>query len=529
MQILKCFRTGTALCAVLCASICAFAADGANGKDKDPAAPAQQEKSPIFLKDRDIIEEFKNPKKKKREKLFSSDKNLRLISQLAARGDVSAMQELAKACESGKGTPRDTKRAFALYKNAAESGYINAMHSLGRCYENGIGTEKDLDKALQWYSKAADKGMSFAYRNAAELYEKKGGEENLKKAFGLFKMGAENYVPSCIYALGRCYENGIGVQKDQAKAAEYMKTAAALGNPKACLYMAKAYEEGRTVQKDEAKAINYYTKAALKGELEAKIFLAPKFENGDGVAKSLPAAFAYYLEGAQAGDPFCQKKAADFYANSSKDTETYRAYFWYKKSFDAGFNEAAHGLGSCYERGIGIQRNLEYAFKYYTIYANTVGGGLAYYELGRCFEKGIGTARLPNEAYKNYLKAANLKCQKAYAPLGECFDKGIGTATDEVEAAKYFKMASDAGDDRGVYNLAIYLYYGKGRIPSNPALAVETLEKHAENNRDAMMRLVEFYSDGIVANRRKAEYWKEKLDRYDELMRKSIDADGAGK
>ena len=63
----------------------------------------------------------------------------------------------------------------------------------------------------------------------------------------------------------------------------------------------------------------------------------------------------------------------------------------------------------------------------------------------------------------------------------------------------------------------------------DPALAVETLEKHAENNRDAMMCLVEFYSDGIVANRRKAEYWKEKLDRYDELMRKSIDADGAGK
>lgn len=496
--------------------------------NEQEAVEEQQKANPLLLKDRDLSEEFKNPKRKKRVKLFSTNKNLKLISARAARGDVAAMQELAKACETGAGTPQNFQKAFSLYKKAANSGYINAMYSLGRCYENGIGTPPDLDKALFWYDKAAGMGMAHAYKNAADMYQKKGGKENLEKAFELFEKGARSYVPSCIYALGCCYEEGIGVDKDSLKAVEFMRAAAALGISKAQLYMAKAYESGKSVKKDAAKALDYYMKAATRGEVEAKIFLAPKFESGDGVAKSPETAFAYYLEGAQAGDALCQKKAADFYyTNNNKDTEAYRAFFWYKKASDAGFVGALHGLGKCYENGVGIERNYDKAFEYYKEYASSTGDGLAFFELARCYEEGIGTAIFPIEAFKNYQKAAELKCSKAYAPLGECFDKGIGVEADEVKAAEYFKMAADAGDDRGVYNLAIYLYYGKGKIPSDPKQAVKTLEEHAEGNRDAMVHLIEFYSDGITADRRKAEFWKKELDKYDELVKESIDAKDA--
>ena len=48
------------------------------------------------------------------------------------------------------------KKAFQLFKKAADKGYMPALYDLGLCYQNGIGTRKKKVKAFQCYEKAAD-------------------------------------------------------------------------------------------------------------------------------------------------------------------------------------------------------------------------------------------------------------------------------------------------------------------------------------------------------------------------------------
>ena len=48
----------------------------------------------------------------------------------------------------------DKKKAFDLYKLAAEEGNIEAQKSLAFLYEQGEGIEKNLEQAIYWYKEA---------------------------------------------------------------------------------------------------------------------------------------------------------------------------------------------------------------------------------------------------------------------------------------------------------------------------------------------------------------------------------------
>ena len=65
----------------------------------------------------------------------------------------------------------------------AAKGNVNAMLTLGRFYEQGVGVSRNYTKAMEWYDKAAKAGQPEGY-----------------------------------YNLGVCYEIGMGVTADAAKA-----------------------------------------------------------------------------------------------------------------------------------------------------------------------------------------------------------------------------------------------------------------------------------------------------------------------
>lgn len=77
----------------------------------------------------------------------------------------------------------------------------------------------------------------------------------------------------------------------------------------------------------------------------------------------------------------------------------------------------------------------------------------AMYELGRAYLAN----RQPAEAQAAFRRAADKGSSSAMVELGVMYGTGNGVARDETQARKLFERAAEAGNPRGVSNLAAFL------------------------------------------------------------------------
>jgi TPR repeat protein len=106
----------------------------------------------------------------------------------------------------------------------------------------------------------------------------------------------------------------------------------------------------------------------------------------------------------------------------------------------------------------------------------SVSSRRALYQLGRAF---AANQQLP-DAIGAYRKAADRGSTSAMVELGVLLATGSGVAKDEAQARKLFERAADAGNPRGVTNLAA-LSGGAG-APTDPVKARALLAKAAATN-----------------------------------------------
>jgi len=113
----------------------------------------------------------------------------------------------------------------------------------------------------------------------------------------------------------------------------------------------------------------------------------------------------------------------------------------------------------------------------------------ALYELGRAY---AANKQLP-EAMSAWRKAADKGSTSAMVELGVMLGTGTGAARDPAEARKLFERAAEAGNPRGVTNLAAL----SGGAPSDPVKARAMLSKAAEANAEAEYQLGLMTADGV--------------------------------
>jgi uncharacterized protein len=125
-------------------------------------------------------------------------------------------------------------------------------------------------------------------------------------------------------------------------------------------------------------------------------------------------------------------------------------------------------------------------------YCRTASGASrrAMYQLGRAY---AANRRMP-EAMAAWRKAADKGSTSAMVELGVLYGEGSGVARDEAQARKLFERAAEAGNPRGVTNLAAL--GGGGVASSNPARARQLLAKAAETNAEAQYQLGLMMEDG---------------------------------
>ena len=114
----------------------------------------------------------------------------------------------------------------------------------------------------------------------------------------------------------------------------------------------------------------------------------------------------------------------------------------------------------------------------------------ALYELGRAY----AANRQMAEAMSAWHKAADKGSTSAMVELGVMLGTGNGVAKDPAEARKLFERAAEAGNPRGVTNLAAL----SGGAASDPIKARALLSKTAEtNSAEAQYQLGLMTADGV--------------------------------
>jgi uncharacterized protein len=113
----------------------------------------------------------------------------------------------------------------------------------------------------------------------------------------------------------------------------------------------------------------------------------------------------------------------------------------------------------------------------------------AMYELGRAY---AADHQMP-QAMAAWRKAADKGSTSAMVELGVLYGTGAGVAKDEAQARKLFERAAEAGNPRGVTNLAAL---GGTATPPDPTRARELLSKAAETNAEAQYQLGLMLADG---------------------------------
>ena len=113
----------------------------------------------------------------------------------------------------------------------------------------------------------------------------------------------------------------------------------------------------------------------------------------------------------------------------------------------------------------------------------------ALYELGRAY----AANQQPQDAIAAFRKAADKGSTSAMVELGVLLGTGNGVTRDQGEAHKLFERAAEAGNARGVTNLAAL----SGGTASDPVKARAELARAAEmNSAEAQFQLGLMYADG---------------------------------
>ena len=75
--------------------------------------------------------------------------------------------------------------------------------------------------------------------------------------------------------------------------------------------------------------------------------------------------------------------------------------------------------------------------------------------LAICYEKGTGVNQNLENAFKFYYKAASLGQNDATFAVGRCYENAIGTEKNIIEAIKYYEIAGKAGNNSALKQLKL--------------------------------------------------------------------------
>ncbi|MFW5793961.1 MAG: tetratricopeptide repeat protein [Bacillota bacterium] len=220
------------------------------------------------------------------------NKNLKQAISLyqAAKSSERAKLRLAIMYEEGIGCEKDIVKAIKLYNDLQKLGNDFAMYKIGRFYLQGKGLKKDLTSGYKWLNKALNKGNLLAMnyfrligskakediRTTKEIYKQALAainKEAKELTLSLLQIAANEGLVDAVFMLYKLYLTGTVVKKDEAKAFKQLFKYKALNDKDIFFEIGKCYEQGQGVDSSYYRAAIYYKQAADLNHEAAKVAL----------------------------------------------------------------------------------------------------------------------------------------------------------------------------------------------------------------------------------------------------------------
>ena len=119
------------------------------------------------------------------------------------------------------------KEALAKYKTLIDEGHLECALRVGWMFRKGLGTSANNDEAMKWYRMAAEAGDPVGKFDLANLYGVRG--ENIQ-AIEWYQQAADQGYSPAFYRLGLHYKLAKGLPRDDEKALQMFREAAARGH-----------------------------------------------------------------------------------------------------------------------------------------------------------------------------------------------------------------------------------------------------------------------------------------------------------
>ncbi|XP_008984936.1 death ligand signal enhancer isoform X2 [Callithrix jacchus] len=172
---------------------------------------------------------------------------------------------------------------------------------------------------------------------------------------------------------------------------------------------------------DYTAAFSYFQKAAARGYSKAQYNAGLCHEHGRGTPRDISKAVLYYQLAASQGHSLAQYRYARCLLQDtapSWDPEQQRAVSMLKQAADSGLREAQAFLGVLFTKEPYLDE--QRAVKYLWLAANN-GDSQSRYHLGICYERGLGVHRNLGEALRCYQQSAALGNEAAQERLRALF------------------------------------------------------------------------------------------------------------
>ena len=170
-------------------------------------------------------------------------------------------------------TAGEYEQALPFFREAAELELKEAQYQLCIMYKRGQGMPRpNVETGYSWCKKAADQSHAGAtYEVGASLAEGLGTEKDIAKAVTYYMKASKEGVPEAQYAVGRLYEFGEGgLTQNWYQARMLYMWSSGKGFAPATYRVGVMFEYGKGIRPSMAAARRWYTKAAAMGNEEAK-------------------------------------------------------------------------------------------------------------------------------------------------------------------------------------------------------------------------------------------------------------------
>lgn len=328
---------------------------------------------------------------------------------------------------------------------------------------------------------------------------------------------AESGYAPAQYQLGQCYEEGIGVQRNLAKAFRWYWEASGKN---------RSAQERLNRDSYQGQLAKWLKKAVNREDLpeadfaEVMCMLGSCYMHGWGVDCDMKLAVEWWLKAAELGNAYADDClgycCSTEQGGLSKDPE--QAFAHYLKAAEGRYTGAYFTLGLCYSEGKGVGQDYEKAFLWFKKAAEN-DDPMAWVELGKCYYAGRGVPVDYSRAVEWYRKAIDNGYDEpdALCGLGNCYAKGHGVEQDWEKAVELYREAAKMCDPEAQYLLAQCYAEGHG-VGQDMAEAVKLYKKAATNvcenknyygHAGAMRCLGDCYAngDGVRKNAKQAAAW----------------------